>query len=195
MKSLALNILDIVQNSIRAQATEIRISIIESEANDSLLLSVTDNGTGISHDLIGTVTDPFVTTRKTRRTGLGLPLLKQHAEMAGGNFLLASEPGQGTSVTASFIRSHPDRQPAGDIPGVMRILLATNPGIDFALTVTSEGGSYSFSTAEVKQVLEIDRISDMSLINDITAMITENLLTINVSDTANMDLSHYNSIK
>jgi hypothetical protein len=182
MKSLALNILDIVQNSIRAEASDIRIEVSESALSDSLSISVTDNGKGIPTGLVDRVTDPFVTTRTTRRTGLGLPLLKQHSEMAGGNLTIASGPGQGTRVSASFRLGHPDRQPLGDLCGVIKILLASNPSIDFTFCHSTDSGSYCFSTAEVKSELGIDIISGNGLINDISGMIMENLLIINASD-------------
>lgn len=84
MKELSLNILDIVQNSIRAKADEISIEIKESATDDLYRITVKDNGTGISEEILENVTDAFVTTRTKRRMGLGLPLLKYHTELAEG---------------------------------------------------------------------------------------------------------------
>nr|MCU0362270.1 ATP-binding protein [Bacteroidales bacterium] len=144
---------------------------------------------GIAPGILSRVTDPFVTTRTTRRTGLGLPLLKQHSEMAGGDLTIASEPGKGTRIIANFRRSHPDRQPMGDITGVMKILLASNPTIDFTLCHSTDDGSYCFSTKEVKRELDTDTISGYILINDIAEMINENLLIINASEIEYRDKS------
>jgi DNA mismatch repair ATPase MutL len=181
MKALALNILDIVQNSIRAKATEISITITESESSDLYRISVTDNGTGISDEIIDNVTDPFVTTRTKRRMGLGLPLLKYHAEMTGGSLEIESEQGKGTKVSASFSNHHIDRQPLGDIVGVLIISIAANPGIEFRYNHSTDKGEYDFSSAETKEYLEITSLCERELLEDLAEIICENLKNIEVS--------------
>jgi signal transduction histidine kinase len=131
MKELSLNILDIVQNSIRAKADYISIEINESVKKDLYRIVVSDNGSGIPKEIMKNITDPFVTTRTRRRMGLGLPLLKYHTELTGGELSIRSEPGKGTQVEASFSLKHIDRQPLGDIIGVIIILVASNQGINF----------------------------------------------------------------
>ena len=101
MKELSLNALDIAQNSVTAGATLISIDTVEEPAADLLTISVTDNGKGMSREFAERVTDPFCTTRTTRKVGLGIPLFKMAAEMAGGHFSIESEPGRGTKVTAT----------------------------------------------------------------------------------------------
>jgi len=187
MKDLSLNILDIVQNSIRAKATEISIAIAESESSDLYRISVADNGTGIPDEIIDNVTDPFVTTRTKRRMGLGLPLLKYHAEMTGGNLAIESEQGKGTLITASFSNHHIDRQPLGDIVGVLIILLAANPGIDFRYKHNTDRGEYSFSSAETKEYLGITSLCERELLKDLGDMISENLKNIEVSGLKNKE--------
>jgi len=181
MKTLSLNILDIVQNSIRASADMISVEIDESEANELYLITITDNGAGISEDILENVTDPFVTTRTKRRMGLGLPLLKYHAEITGGSLEIASEKAKGTTVRAYFINSHIDRQPLGDISGVLVMMIASNPGIHFSYSHSTDKGEYRFDTSETKAFLEVETLNDMALLEDIKGMINENLKNINAS--------------
>lgn len=181
MITLSLNILDIVQNSIRAKATEIAVRVTESVAGDRMEITVRDNGKGMSQDLLSRVTDPFVTTRKTRRTGLGIPLLKYHANLAGGDLIIDSREGFGTNVSATLVLSHPDRQPLGDIPGMMTILMSANPGIDFLYSHKTDRGEYIFSSREVREYLGNDDFSDVSLLADIKELLNNNLRDIGVS--------------
>ena len=181
MKALSLNILDIVQNSIRAKASLISIEIKESVNENLYRITVIDNGTGISEDILENVTDPFVTTRTKRKMGLGLPLLKYHAELTGGALEIKSEKGKGTEITATFSNSHIDRQPLGDIVGVFIILIAVNPGIDFIYRHITERGEYRFSSKEAKEYLGVDTLYDSVLLEDIGCMIGENLKEIEVS--------------
>lgn len=178
MKSLSLNILDIVQNSIRAKGDEITISITESVLRDMYSIAIRDNGTGIPGEIIGNVTDPFVTTRTTRKIGMGLPLLKYHAELTGGCLSIRSQQGEGTEVIATFCFSHLDRQPLGDIIGVLVILIAANPEIDFIYRHTTDAGCYIFSTKETKEYLGMDALYEKSLLDDIGEMIAENMKEI-----------------
>jgi len=179
MKSLALNILDIVQNSLRAEADDIKIFISEFAGRDLYTIVIEDNGSGIPPGILKNVTDPFVTTRTKRRMGLGLALLKQHASIAGGKLEITSERGSGTIVTASFINSHLDRQPLGDIAGVMKILMASNPAVNFTFKHSTDIGEFVFSSKETKEYLEIETFNDSTLLNDIESLINTNLLEIN----------------
>ena len=113
MQEISLNILDIVQNSIRAGATLIEVSVCENIPEDVFSFVVKDNGCGMSEEMIKKVMDPFVTTRTTRKVGLGISLLKAAANLAGGDVTIESKEGVGTSLTATFSHKHIDRQPLG----------------------------------------------------------------------------------
>ena len=182
MLTLALNILDIVQNSIRAEASTITIDIGESIKNDFMDIRVSDNGKGMPEELLSKVTDPFVTTRTTRRIGMGLPLLKHQANLAGGDLSIESYQGKGTSTYVTFILGHVDRQPLGDIAGVMTILMSANPGIDFLYSHKTDKGLYDFSSAETKDYLGIEDFSGSALLGDIKEMLNSNLNEIGASD-------------
>ena len=130
MQDLSLHILDIVENSIAASATRIRILIAEDTERDLLSLEISDNGAGMDAETQKKVLDPFYTTRTTRRVGLGLPLLAQAAREGGGHLELDSEPGRGTTVKAVFQLSHPDRKPLGDIAATLETILCGRPELD-----------------------------------------------------------------
>lgn len=181
MKELALNILDIVQNSIKAKADEISIAINESVTDDLYQIIIEDNGTGIPEEILRNVTDPFVTTRTKRKMGLGLPLLKYHAELTGGRLVINSKVGNGTEITATLSYKHIDRQPLGDIIGVLVVLMASNQKINFTYRHKTGKGEYRFSSKETKEYLEIDTLYDRNLLKEISSMIYENLKGIEAS--------------
>jgi anti-sigma regulatory factor (Ser/Thr protein kinase) len=153
LEDLSLHLLDIAENSIDAGANRIEMRIKEDMADDILLLEVRDNGRGMDAETMAKATDPFYTTRKVRRVGLGLPLLSQAAEECGGEFSIASEKGKGTTVRASFRNSHIDRKPLGDIAATMAVLVASNPGIDFILEYKRDSFLYRFDTSEIRHDL------------------------------------------
>ncbi len=150
MRELADNILDIAQNSISARASLVEIAISVSHALDRVALSFTDDGCGMSEEMVRAVADPFTTTRKTRKVGLGLPLLKMTAQQTGGEFDILSAPGKGTTVSVSFGLSHIDRPPMGDVPGALYTLVLMNPGTDFRFTYDYDGKNFTFDTREIK---------------------------------------------
>ena len=130
MEDIALHILDIAQNSLEAGASTIEIEIWENLREDRLVIEVRDNGRGMDSETLAKATDPFFTTRTTRRVGLGLPLMAAAAKAAGGTFRIDSKPGQGSSITATFQHRHIDRAPLGDIETTLMVLLAGQPGKD-----------------------------------------------------------------
>ncbi len=127
MEDLSLHILDIVENALTACASRIEIRIAEDAQQDLLTLEIADNGKGMDPQTRQRTLDPFFTTRTTRRVGLGLPLLAQAAEQAGGGLEVVSEPGRGTTVRAQFRLSHPDLKPMGDVADTIRTILAGRP--------------------------------------------------------------------
>lgn len=162
MKELSLNILDIAQNSVTADASEICIDIDEDYAANRLRISVADNGRGMSADLLARVTDPFTTTRTTRKVGLGIPLFKQAAEMTGGSFSIESQPGRGTKTSAEFLLDSIDLMPLGDLPSTFSLLLASKQGINWRFshryrTQSGEQRNVEFDSKKtIEEIGEID---------------------------------------
>src|SRR5208283_45535 len=153
MLELALHVLDIAENSSRAQASLIEITIAEDLERDIFSLEIKDNGQGMDAQAMEKALDPFYTTKKVRRIGLGLPMLKQAANTAQGRFSLQSEVGKGTVVHAEFKHSHIDRQPLGDIAGVITMLILGNPDIDIIYTHRKNGNTYILDTRELREGL------------------------------------------
>ena len=153
MKELSLHILDLIQNSIKANATEIEISIEESIPENRLEISIRDNGCGMSAEFLNRVRDPFTTTRTTRKAGLGIPLFEAAAVQCGGGMDIQSAEGVGTTVCVWFEHDHIDRAPIGDMASTMVTVLSGSPGIAFIYKHTYNGKSFLFDTAEIRAVL------------------------------------------
>ena len=155
MKELSLNILDITKNSVRAEATLIKISLV-LDKNGWLELVISDNGCGMSEEMVKNVTDPFCTTRKTRNVGMGLPLFKMAAELTGGTLEINSKTEKGNSgtvVKATFNTNSIDFMPIGDIVSTICILIAGSPEIDFEFTDISPKREISLKTTDLKEIL------------------------------------------
>jgi hypothetical protein len=181
MKDLALHILDILQNSVTAGSTLIKMEIDEIPEKEIYSVKFTDNGKGMDSSMIQQVTDPFFTTRITRKVGMGLPLLKQNAERTGGNLTINSSPGNGTQVEARFGYNHIDRLPTGDIAGTMALTVSSYPAIDFIYTHTTPEGTFIFDTKEIKETLEDVPLSNPQVIAFMKDLIRENLEAIKAS--------------
>ncbi len=185
MKNMALHIMDIVQNSIRAQAGLIQITIEETDPGLASV-NITDDGSGMTEEVLAKVTDPFYTSRTTRRVGLGIPLFRQSAEQAGGNFSVNSTQGSGTVVNATFYKHHPDMVPWGDIPGVIILMVAANPTTDFVYLHRTPKGEYLFDTREIKEQLDGVPINEHEVRRFLRNMLAENLTAIGAAGVLRM---------
>ncbi|MBQ3762807.1 MAG: sensor histidine kinase [Clostridia bacterium] len=155
MNELSLYILDLVQNSVTAGAKHIVITVHFDTAADTLEITISDDGCGMSRELLERVTSPFTTTRKTRKVGLGIPMIMQLTEMCEGKFDIQSRPGEGTKLTLGFQASHVDLPPMGSLSETMLSLVNGTPeGIEFTLDYRVDGRGFDFSTEEVRQMLE-----------------------------------------
>ena len=130
MEDISLHILDIAENSIRANAKEINIMIIEDRKNDLLMLTIEDDGEGMDEQTKEHALNPFFTTKKGKRVGLGLAFLSQSAEEAGGVMKIESKPGKGTKVTATFSLGHIDCKPLGNLYETVHCLTSTHPELN-----------------------------------------------------------------
>lgn len=158
MQDLSQHILDIIENSISAQASEIRISIMLDKPENRLKINIMDNGMGMDEELIMQVQSPFYTSKKNRnrKVGLGIPLFKQNAEMCSGSFSITSEKGLGTRINAVFQYNHIDRMPMGKLADTLLNSIMGHLKVDFIIDLRSahlDGieNSYNFSTVEVKK--------------------------------------------
>ena len=153
MRDLSLHILDIVQNSIKANSTVVKLHIFEKTESKELVLIIEDNGFGMDNDFLKKVEDPFTTTRTTRKIGLGIPMLKESALKCEGEFSICSERNIGTKVFAAFSIDHIDRLPIGDVGSTMTVLITANPDTHFILLLESVKGTFILDTEEIKKTL------------------------------------------
>lgn len=148
-----MHLLDIAQNSVSAGAGLIEIVIDEQSAQDTMTITCRDNGCGMTPEQLEAVTDPFYTTRTTRKVGLGVPLFKMAAELTGGSFEITSQKGEGTALKAVFGLNHIDRAPLGDMNSTMISLIVCNPELNFVYTHRREEKEYTLDTRELREVL------------------------------------------
>ena len=163
MRELADNIMDIAQNSISAGAALTEVHVKISHEADLITFTFKDDGCGMSEEMVQAVIEPFTTTRKTRKVGLGLPLLKQTAEMTGGALEIQSTVGVGTTVTATFGLDHIDRPPMGDVAGAWFSLVVMNPEKDFLFTYDYDGQVFTFDTREVRAAVDPIPLNQMEI--------------------------------
>ena len=149
-----MNVLDITENSVRAGASLISISVDVDEEADRLTIVIEDNGCGMTREQVEHVEDPFYTTRTTRKVGLGIPFYKMAALSTGGEFSIESQPGKGTRVVTSFGLSHIDRMPLGHINGTIHTLITFNTNIDFVYSYSFNGKSFTLDTRQFRQILD-----------------------------------------
>jgi light-regulated signal transduction histidine kinase (bacteriophytochrome) len=173
MIELALHILDISQNSLRAGATLVEITLIEDIKKDRLAILIKDNGCGMNASEIEKALDPFYTTKKVRRIGLGLPMLKQAALQTDGNFIIESEPGKGTFISVEMRHSHIDRQPVGDVAGAIIALILERPEVDILFTYRRDSYEYILDTREIRETLDAVPLNNMDVIGYIRDSIRE----------------------
>ena len=157
MKELSLNILDIAKNSVKAGADTVYVTL--TETGDTFTMKISDNGCGMKPDFLKTVTDPFSTTRTTRKVGMGIPFLKLAAEQTGGSFSIESKhesdypEDHGTVTTAVFDKNSIDFTPLGDIVSSITTLIQGSPEIRWIFSHTMPGGEVELDTQDLKEVL------------------------------------------
>lgn len=177
MDELSLYVLDITMNSVRAGATEIHITLTEDD--EWLYFSVSDNGCGMTKEQLERLSDPFFTTRKTRKVGLGIPFLKMLAEMTGGYVKVTSVPKNddpekhGTTTEAKFGKNHIDFIPLGDMIETVKTLIQGAPRINFTYTHKMKNGEVRFSCAEIREVLGDIELSEPEILQWIGGYLAE----------------------
>ena len=178
MRELSLNVLDVAQNSVSADASEIEIEVSRDTAARTLRIGIYDNGKGMTEEQVRAVRDPFYTTRTTRKVGLGVPLFKMAAEMTGGTLEIESAVGVGTKVKALFHTDHVDFVPLGDMANTIVTLAAMNESIRFLYRYEVDGRAFTFDTQEIRTVLGDVPMNDPGIMNWMTAYINENMQVI-----------------
>ena len=174
MPELSLNVLDVTENSTRAGAKLVYIRVTADHESDTLTIQIEDDGCGMTKEQVEQVTDPFFTTRTTRKVGLGIPFYKYAAESTGGSFSIVSEVGKGTTVMAVFGLSHIDRMPLGDISSTIHTLVVYHPETDFVYTYQVDDREFTLDTRELREILEGVPFSEPEVSQYIMEFLTEN---------------------
>lgn len=177
MKELSLNILDIIENSLKANAKNIELIILEDDNKDLLLIEVRDDGVGMDETLLKEVFDPFTTTSKNKKVGLGLPLLKLEAESCDGGISIESEKGKGTTVKICFRKSHIDTPPLGDIASTIVSVVATHPEINFRYRHEVNGKVFEISIEDLKKICN-ETICTPLVLNGIRDFLNEQIKSL-----------------
>ncbi|MDD2207129.1 MAG: ATP-binding protein [Aminobacterium sp.] len=179
LEDFSQHVLDIAENSINAGATWVDIRITEDRKGGWFLFEVKDNGRGMNQEVLRVVTDPFYTSRTTRRVGLGLPFLKQLAELCDGKLVIESAPGKGTWVRASFRYDHIDLPPLGNIPASLISLLIAYPEVQLIYRHNLNGRNFTFDSFELNNVLgDIREVQNPSIARWLQEYFKESIETL-----------------
>lgn len=178
MRELALHLLDIAENSISAKASTIKIVVVEDTLHDRLIMSIQDNGVGMDEQAVAKVVDPFVTSRTTRKVGLGIPLLKAAAEACNGSLKITSVLGQGTLVAVDFQRSHIDRMPLGDLAGTILSLVVGTPQVHWVIVYQVDGSEFNFDDEPIKAALGDVSLTEPSVLAYLREMLYEGMAAL-----------------
>jgi anti-sigma regulatory factor (Ser/Thr protein kinase) len=178
LREIALHLLDIAENSIAAGATLIEIRVEEDIQNDRLKIVIQDNGRGMDEQMLAQVTDPFVTSRTTRKVGLGIPLFKAAAEACNGYLHISSVLGQGTRVEVEFQRSHIDRMPLGDLAGTMLNLVICHPEIHWLFHYRVGNLTFTFDDEPIKTELAGIPLTEPAVLSFIKKTLQEGVQSV-----------------
>jgi len=178
MLELAAHILDIAENSVRAGAKTVEIIIDENDSKNLLSIKINDDGSGMTKEEIKKVFDPFYTTKKVRRFGLGIPLLYDAAQRAGGKLIIKSIIGKGTRLTATFQMNHLDRQPMGNITSTIINLIAGNSFVDFIYKHRHNDRRFALDTREIRNEIGDLPMNHPEILKYIREVINEGLSEI-----------------
>ena len=178
MREIALHLLDIAENSVAANATRVEILVDEDLQNDRLKTVVQDNGNGMDEALLARVVDPFVTSRTTRKVGLGIPLFKAAAETCNGHFTIYSKTGAGTRLEAEFQHSHIDRMPLGDLSGTMLHLVIGHPNVHWLFQYQVGDNAFTFDDGPIKEELAGVPLTEPVILTFLREMLEEGVARV-----------------
>jgi|WetSurMetagenome_2_1015567.scaffolds.fasta_scaffold27722_4 anti-sigma regulatory factor (Ser/Thr protein kinase) len=175
MDNLSLHILDVAENSINAGAKNIEIRINEDLKNDKLTIEINDDGAGMDEQMAEAIKDPFITSRTTRKVGLGIPMLKEAAEMAGGDLKIESRKGYGTKVKTVFQYGNIDRKPLSEIEETIISLILFGKDTEISFNYRKNEKEFEFNTNELKKELRLETLNDVNLLNQLKEILKQKI--------------------
>ena len=182
MKELAMHVYDLMENSTAANSTEVKLTIRDSLKDNIYAFTIEDNGKGMTPEFMAKVTDPYTTSRTTRKVGLGLPLIKMNTENCGGGMKLQSEVGKGTRLDFWFQHNHWDRPPMGDIAGTIVMLCAAHEDIHIIYKHITDEDEFVFDTDEIHEALDGMSMNDVKVMGWLKDMVQQNLEAIHYNN-------------
>ena len=175
MEELSLHIMDVLQNSLAAEARRIDLEIREDPERDRLRIKLVDDGKGMTMEELERVQDPFYTTKRDVGVGLGVPMFRWVVEHCDGSFVMKSQPGKGTSLEAEMGLSHIDRPPMGNLIDTLLGMVISSPDVRFVVSYRSGKGEFCFDSQEVKEMLGEVPLSDARVVGFLNEYFRENL--------------------
>ncbi len=175
MEEICAHVLDIAANALTAGARNIAITIEADRKSNVLSLSFKDDGKGMDEETVRRVVDPFFSTKKGKKVGLGIPLLKGTAETCGGEFELKSTPGKGVRIHATFQLDHPDLPPLGNLKDTIMVLVVGNPEVDFSFIYRGNGKEFALYTKEIKTIIGEVPVNHPEVVRFLTEFLDEKL--------------------
>lgn len=188
MRELSLHILDVAQNAIAADAAQITLSITEDAVQHTLQVILEDDGCGMTQEQLQQVTDPFFTTRTTRKVGMGIPLFRMAAQQTGGTLIITSRAEGGTRVEALFHTDHVDCTPLGDMAATLVSLISMNTARDFVYRHIIGANTFRLDTKELKDMLEGVPLNEPSVVLWLQEYITEQIGALSQQNTAEQQI-------
>lgn len=152
MRELSLHILDLIENAVTAGASRIAVEITQETEWNLMRIVVEDDGPGLSVSAEQAM-DPFYTTKKGKKTGLGLSLYRFRIEQAGGELTLDRSSLGGLAVRATMSLVHVDRNPLGDLAATISSIVAANPRLELSLRVRINNREQVIVSSEVARQL------------------------------------------
>ena len=181
LRDLSLHILDLVENSIRAEASVISVTLTENTDQDILEIIVEDNGSGLSVTP-EVATDPFYTTKSGKRTGLGLSLFRAAAEQAGGKLTLNKSELGGLAVKATMRLIHIDRSPLGDLATTLSSVVCTNPYLDLRYRIRVGDRECVVLVSNVAKELSPDERCGLAVARQVYQQIKDGIAALEVKE-------------
>ena len=178
MRDISLHILDIAENSVKAGAKNIIILVDENIEKNELTLEITDDGRGMKQELAEKAADPFVTSRTTRKVGLGISLLKEAAKAADGGLKILSKENKGTKIKAWFKYDHLDRKPLGNIAETIISLILMSADAEISYIHRKNGEEFIFDTKEIKKQLDVITLNNSEILKGLKVLINNKLKEI-----------------
>jgi hypothetical protein len=179
VRDLSLHILDLMENSTRAEATIILVTLEAQPAENVLKITIEDNGPGLAVTP-EQATDPFYTTKEGKRTGLGLSFFQATAQLAAGDLTLGKSDLGGLAVQARMELNHIDRLPLGDMASTFFTLACTNPQVDFRCRLVLGKMEHFLKLSEIAKEFPPEKQGSLAVARKFSEKIRSTLSSLNI---------------